>query len=165
MEERQGRRDSKTERDKRLQAEESGKSEGPPVGAEGQNSEGDPARRIAPDKDRRRGGCISASPIPNREGRERPGRATGPRTRQGKNRSRRNALKHRMCRAPVLDGFESKRAYRRFLRALLDDMNPRTTLGAALVEQLAADLWCLGRFYEAEAAEILKAVKFLKWDR
>ncbi len=33
------------------------------------------------------------------------------------------------------------------------------------MEQLAADLWCLGRFYEAEAAEILKAVKFLKWDR
>jgi hypothetical protein len=70
-----------------------------------------------------------------------------------------------MCRAPVLDGFESKRAYHRFLRALLDDMNPRTTLGAVLVEQLAADLWCLGRYYEAEAAEILKAVKFLKWDR
>ncbi len=153
MEEGQGRRDSNGETEEHLQAEGSGKSEGSPVGAEGQDSEGDPAGRKAPSKNGGRGG------------KERPGRATGPRTRQGKNRSRWNSLKHRMCRAPVLEGCESKRAYHRFLRALLNDMNPRTTLGAALVEQLAADLWRLGRFYEAEAAEILKAVKFLKWDR
>ena len=149
-----GRRDSNKEMEEHLQAEESGgKGEGPPGAAEGQNSMGDPAGRKAPDKNGRRGG------------KERAGRPTGPRTRRGKNRSRGNALKHQMCRAPVLEGCESKRVYHRFLRALLDDMNPRTTLGAVLVEQLAADLWRLGRFYEAEAAEILKAVKFLKWDR
>ncbi len=49
-----GRRDSNRETEEHLQAEESGKGVGPPVGAEGQNSEGDPAKRKAPGKNGRR---------------------------------------------------------------------------------------------------------------
>ena len=154
MEEGQGRRDSKTERDKRLQAEGSGEGEGPPLGAEGQDREGDPARRKAPDKNRRRGGCISASAVPTREGKERAGRPTGPRTLRGKNRSKHNALTHGIFADVVLEDRESVKEFRKLITLIGARYDPGDALVEILVGELGMILWKKRRLLRAEKDQL-----------
>ncbi len=82
------------------------------------------------------------------------GVATGPRTLQGKTRSRANALRHGiLARAVVLPG-ESRRDFDAVLGGLRQSLNPVGALEDDLVETLAVTRWRQGRVLVAEGAEI-----------
>jgi hypothetical protein len=91
-------------------------------------------------------------------------KATGPRTAQGKKRSRCNALKHGLLSRFVLVMGESKDDYRSLLNELQDDLRPQGKLEFVVVEHLAALLWRLGRFTKAESAEIAERISFVGTD-
>ena len=80
--------------------------------------------------------------------------STGPRTAAGKQRSSRNALKSGIfSKFPILKS-ESRAAYQSVLNGLRQDLQPKGTLEAALVESLAVILWRKRRLLQAESAEI-----------
>jgi hypothetical protein len=90
-------------------------------------------------------------------------RAPGPRTRQGKERSKHNAQKHRIFSEVVVlederDEFES------LLNGLWNDLQPVDTLEITAVDKLATLLWRQRRVLTAEAAEIQKGRDFVEWD-
>jgi hypothetical protein len=94
-------------------------------------------------------------------------RATGPRTLEGKNRSKYNAVKHGIFASVVLDGpggGESRSEFRRLHEGLREDFNPEGTLEEILVEKLAMILWRHARLVKAETAEIRKTIEFVEWD-
>lgn len=91
-------------------------------------------------------------------------RPTGPRTRQGKEKSKHNALKHGIfSKAVVLKG-ESQREFDALLTGLRNDLTPEGTLEEVLVENLAAFLWRKRRSLIAEGAEIQAGAEFIEWD-
>lgn len=77
--------------------------------------------------------------------------STGPRTEQGKKRSRRNALRHGLTAETVIEGFEDPNDYRAFEDAVMADYNPRSTVERELVLRLASLLWRLRRATAIEA--------------
>ena len=76
-------------------------------------------------------------------------KSTGPRTAAGKEVSRHNALTHGMtARSALLPGEDATElAARR--REMLDDMQPRNSLEATLLVQIADDAWITNRCQEA----------------
>src|SRR6266849_6201956 len=92
-------------------------------------------------------------------------RATGPRTGQGKARSRRNALKHGVFAKQVVLPDESDAEFHALLDGLRNDFQPEGTVEDVLVEKLAALFWRNRRLVIAESAEIQRGVKFLAWDK
>src|SRR6266851_553213 len=90
-------------------------------------------------------------------------RATGPRTPQGKERSKFNARKHGLFSKAVLLQDESRAEYDVLLNGLIEDFQPRGKLETVLVESLATVLWRKRRLLQAETAEIEKA-KFLNFE-
>jgi hypothetical protein len=91
-------------------------------------------------------------------------RTAGPRTRQGKERSKHNALKHGVFSKQVVLPDESDAEFHALLDGLRNDFQPEGTLEDVLVEKLAALFWRNRRLIIAESAEIQKGVKFLAWD-
>jgi hypothetical protein len=91
-------------------------------------------------------------------------RGTGPRTRQGKERSRRNSLRHGIFSEAVVLETESRAEYDSLRKSLTDDRQPVGALEEILVDELAALLWRYRRLLVAEAAEIRAASEFVKWD-
>jgi hypothetical protein len=90
--------------------------------------------------------------------------ATGPRTTLGKERSKRNALKHGiLSQVPLLKG-ESRAEYDAILNGLRENLQPEGELEELLVEKLALFTWRHRRVIIAETAEIGKATEFLVWD-
>jgi hypothetical protein len=90
-------------------------------------------------------------------------RATGPRTRQGKERSKHNAQKHGIfSEVVVLEGERDE--FESFLNGLWNDRQPVGTCEIALVDKLATLLWRQRRVLIAEAAEIQKGRDFVEWD-
>jgi len=90
--------------------------------------------------------------------------ATGPRTTQGKERSKRNALKHGIfCQVGLLKD-ESPAEYAALLNGLRENLQPEGTLEEILVEKLALNTWRQRRLIIAETAEIRRATEFLAWD-
>lgn len=77
--------------------------------------------------------------------------STGPRTQQGKKRSRRNALRHGLTAETVIEGFEDPTDYRAFEDAIAADYDPRSTVEKELVFRLASLLWRLRRATAIEA--------------
>ena len=72
-------------------------------------------------------------------------KSTGPRTIEGKNRSRYNALKHGMsARTPVLPG-EDPVEFQERLAGFLHDLRPQNTIERFLVERAALVTWQLER--------------------
>src|SRR5262245_17131572 len=71
--------------------------------------------------------------------------STGPRTKSGKRRSRRNAIRHGLTAETVVDTLEDPAAYRAFERAIKSDYSPRTAIEGQLVSRLASLLWRLRR--------------------
>lgn len=87
--------------------------------------------------------------------REHPsGRATGPRTVRGKQKSRYNALKHGIFAQGILEDRESKADYHLVLTGLLEDFQPEGALEELLVEKLAMLFWRYRRLLRAEREEI-----------
>ena len=91
--------------------------------------------------------------------------ATGPRTLQGKERSKHNALKHGIFSNVMLLANESKTEFDSLLNGLREDFQPDGMIEGVLVEKLATLLWRHRRLIIAEGAEIQGDVKGLEWDR
>lgn len=92
------------------------------------------------------------------EGREL--KATGPRTRIGKQRSKSNATKHGVFSSVVVLATESQGEFNSLLEGLRQDYQPKGAHEAILVDKLAASYWRLRRLYIAENAEIQAAIRF-----
>jgi hypothetical protein len=92
-------------------------------------------------------------------------RATGPRTPQGKERSKLNALRHGIFSEVVVLKGESHAKYRSLLEELGKTLQPEGKPEEILVEKLAAILWRQRRLLIAEGAEIRKGTEFLEWDQ
>jgi len=93
--------------------------------------------------------------------------STGPRTPQGKERAKHNAIRHGIFADIVLTGApfrESLEDYIRLLEKLRDDIRPVGALQEVLVEQLAFELLRLGRVYNADAQVAPMVFKQLQKD-
>jgi hypothetical protein len=77
-------------------------------------------------------------------------RSTGPRTEEGKQQSRRNALRHGLTAETVIDGLEDSEDYRAFEAAVVADYDARTAVERELVLRLASLLWRLRRIISIE---------------
>jgi len=91
-------------------------------------------------------------------------RATGPRTPQGKQRCKSNAIQHGIFSKVVVLKSEPQADFDALLGGLRKDLQPVGTLEEILVEKLAALLWRSRRLYMAEAAEIRRRAEFVEWD-
>jgi hypothetical protein len=93
------------------------------------------------------------------------GKATGPRTLQGKQKASRNATKHGVFSKVIVLSSESKAEYEELLAGLRETLQPEGTLEELLVEKLATTLWRQRRLLSAERAEIRKNTEFVESDR
>jgi hypothetical protein len=91
-------------------------------------------------------------------------KATGPKTRQGKQRSKLNALKHGLFFKDVLLPGESRSAYRSLLDGLRDYWHPVGTQESVEVEKLAVVTWRQRRYYAVETTMITAQVEFAETD-
>jgi hypothetical protein len=85
-------------------------------------------------------------------------RSTGPRTAEGKEQSRRNGLKHGLSGAGIVLAPEDADAVERRNEALQAELNPRTTLGEALVRKIATLSIRMERSATQETAAIARRV-------
>jgi hypothetical protein len=93
------------------------------------------------------------------------GKFTGPRSPEGKERSKHNALSHGIfSEVTVLPG-ESSDEYVSLLKGLSGALKPKERLEKLLVEKLATLAWRHRRLLLAEGAEIQQASEFLEWDQ
>ena len=89
-------------------------------------------------------------------------RSTGPNTEEGKQRSRRNAIRHGLCAETVIEIVEDIEDYRAFEAAVIGDYDAQTAVERELVLRLASLLWRLRRATSIETdllriqAEILR---------
>jgi hypothetical protein len=77
-------------------------------------------------------------------------RSTGPKTEEGKQQSRRNALRHGLTAETVIEGLEDKEDYKAFEAAVIADYDARTAVERELVLRLASLLWRLRRIISIE---------------
>jgi hypothetical protein len=77
-------------------------------------------------------------------------RSTGPRTEEGKQQSRRNALRHGLTAETVIEGLEDCEGYRAFEAAVIADYDAQTAVERELVLRLASLLWRLRRIISIE---------------
>jgi hypothetical protein len=82
-------------------------------------------------------------------------RSTGPRSEEGKQQSRRNALRHGLTAETVIDGLEDSEDYRAFEAAVIADYDAQTAVERELVLRLASLLWRLRRIISIET-DLLK---------
>jgi hypothetical protein len=86
-------------------------------------------------------------------------RSTGPRTPEGKSRSRFNGLKHGLtAKVPVIPG-EDAAVYQERLDAIIESCAPQNQVELELLGRLAATNWSLDRAARAEAAQISQRVR------
>jgi hypothetical protein len=71
--------------------------------------------------------------------------STGPKTQDGKSRSRRNATRHGLTAETVIDALEDADDYAAFELAVTSDYDARTAVERELVLRLASLLWRLRR--------------------
>ena len=72
-------------------------------------------------------------------------RSTGPRTEDGKRRSRHNAVRHGLTAETVIVPLEDTRDYQAFEAAIIADYDARTAVERELVLRLASLLWRIRR--------------------
>src|SRR5262249_30953645 len=72
-------------------------------------------------------------------------KSTGPKTEAGKQRSRRNALRHGFTAETVIEPLESQGEYQAFEAAILMEYLPQTPVEQELVRRLASLFWRLRR--------------------
>jgi len=72
-------------------------------------------------------------------------KSTGPKTENGKQQSRRNALKHGLTAETVIEPLEDPEEYRAFEEAIVSEYAPQTPVEQELVHRLASLLWRLRR--------------------
>jgi hypothetical protein len=72
-------------------------------------------------------------------------KSTGPKTKNGKQRSRRNALQHGFTAETVIEPLENPEEYRTFEEAIVSEYLPQTPVEQELVRRLASLFWRLRR--------------------
>jgi hypothetical protein len=72
-------------------------------------------------------------------------KSTGPRTLAGRQRSRRNAVRHGLTAETVVLAFESADEYAAFEKTIVADYEPQTTVEHQLVARIASLFWRLRR--------------------
>jgi hypothetical protein len=93
-----------------------------------------------------------------------PRSSTGPRTQQGKERSKRNSIKYGIFSDVVVLKSEPKADFDALLKAFYEDRRPEGALEEVLVNKFAVLWWRLRRVWSAETAEIRAGVEFIQWD-
>jgi hypothetical protein len=81
-------------------------------------------------------------------------KSTGPRTAEGKRRSRRNALRHGLTAETVIDVYECSEDYVAFQRQLLRALKPHSAIEQELAGRLVSLLWRLRRAIAIESGLI-----------
>jgi hypothetical protein len=85
-------------------------------------------------------------------------RSTGPRTAEGKARSRLNGLKHGLAaKVPVLPG-EDAAEFQAHVAAVVESYGPENRVELELLERVAATAWSLDRVARAEAAQLRQRI-------
>jgi hypothetical protein len=92
-----------------------------------------------------------------------PCKSTGPRTQQGKERSKHNAITHGIFSKAVVLKSESQADFDALLNALCEDRRPEGALEEIKVNELASLYWRLRRVWTAENAEIRAGMEFVSW--
>ena len=92
-------------------------------------------------------------------------KATGPRSKGGKERSSRNAIRHGIFSEVVVLPSESREKYQSLVSELWETLQPVGKLEEVLVEKLATLMWRQRRFLVAEGAEIRNGSEFWEWDK
>ena len=72
-------------------------------------------------------------------------KSTGPRTEEGKRRSRRNAVRHGLAAETVIGALEDAEDYQAFEAAITADYDAQSAVERELVLRLASLLWRLRR--------------------
>jgi hypothetical protein len=91
-----------------------------------------------------------------------PRKASGPRTDQGKKRTRSNALKHGvLSKFALLEG-ESEEEYRTLFIGLRDYFQPQGKMEYILVEELTIGVWRKRRLIAAETGTISEKITFIE---
>src|SRR5260370_6216160 len=72
-------------------------------------------------------------------------RSTGPKTEEGKRRSRRNAVRHGLCAETVIEVVEDVEDYKEFESAIIADYDAETAVERELALRLASLLWRIRR--------------------
>src|SRR5271169_2101788 len=80
------------------------------------------------------------------------GKSTGPITEEGKERSRRNAVRHGLTAETVIGALEDAEDYRAFEAAIIADYDAQSAVERELVLRLASLLWRLRRATTMETA-------------
>ena len=87
--------------------------------------------------------------------------STGPKTEQGKNHSRRNAIKHGILASALLitagEGAEDPAEFNEFMTGLRRDLAPVGTLEEMMVEKIAVCWWRQKRVLSCEAGLVRRA--------
>ena len=96
----------------------------------------------------------ASSPAQAEANRRNAQKSTGPKTEEGKSKSRFNALKHGMTARTVLLPGDDTKAFLCRLHYLQDDLQPRNSLEGVAIERLAGDLWKADRAELAAGARI-----------
>jgi hypothetical protein len=92
-------------------------------------------------------------------------KSTGPRTREGKARSSRNALRHGLTAETVVEALEDARDYRAFEAGILSEYSPQGAVERELVLRLASLLWRLRRATLIESGLIETQAEILEENR
>ncbi len=78
-------------------------------------------------------------------------RSTGPRTEEGRERAKMNALKHGLAAKTVIVSAEHANDYEAFRDAMFEDLAPVGALESVLVERIVVGAWRLRRAVRKEA--------------
>jgi hypothetical protein len=89
-------------------------------------------------------------------------RSTGPRSTEGKERSRSNAVQHGLTAETVISALEDAADYAAFEQSVAADYNPTTTTERELVARLASVLWRLRRSTRLESGLLQIQAELLK---
>jgi hypothetical protein len=91
-----------------------------------------------------------ASPAQILANRENARRSTGPRTEEGKSRTRLNGIRHGLTGQTVLRPEEDRDAYNRHCQDLLNCLRPQGEIETQIVQSVADDYWRLNRIKAIE---------------
>ena len=86
-------------------------------------------------------------------------KSTGPKTSEGKERSRCNAIRHGLTAETVIVGFEDADDYEAFEATVIADYDARSAVERELVLRLASVLWRLRRATGIETALFDSVIK------
>jgi hypothetical protein len=92
------------------------------------------------------------------------GHGTGPRTLEGKERSKHNATRHGIFSSVVVLKGEARWEYETLLDSLWKSFGPEGGLEELLVEKIAVISWRQRRLLEAEGAEVRRGIEFVGLD-